>query len=80
MRINLRNMFAFVAIATTAAVCLVPLAGAQEKKASYTLIKNVNIFDGISDKLTPGHVLIENNLIKAVGAIETMPKGPAKPA
>jgi imidazolonepropionase-like amidohydrolase len=41
---------------------------AQEKPApSYTVIKNVNIFDGVSDGLTAGSVLIENNLIKDVG-------------
>ncbi len=50
-------------------------AGAQEEKASYTLITNVNIFDGMHDRLTPGSVLIENNLIKSVGDIENVPQG-----
>ena len=31
------------------------------------LIKNVNIFNGIDNTLTPGDVLVENNLIKAIG-------------
>ena len=44
-------------------------------KPSYTLIKNVKIFDGVNDRLKPGHVLIENNLIKQVGDIKTFPKG-----
>ena len=44
-------------------------------KPSYTLIKNVKIFDGVNDRLKPGHVLIENNLIKQVGDIKTLPEG-----
>ncbi|MDH3600103.1 MAG: amidohydrolase family protein [Candidatus Tectomicrobia bacterium] len=67
---RLASIAAFLAVITL----LSPLARAQEKKASYTLIKNVKIFDGVHDKLTPGHVLIENNLIKAVGAIKTVPE------
>lgn len=43
-------------------------------EASYTLIKNVKIFDGVNDGLTPGSVLIENNLIKDVGDIKEVPK------
>jgi imidazolonepropionase-like amidohydrolase len=54
---------------------LIPHASAQEKQPTYILIQNVKIFDGVNDKLTPGHVLIENNLIKQVGAIQTAPKG-----
>lgn len=44
-------------------------------KTFYTLIKNVNIFDGVNDGLKPGSVLIENNLIKAVGVIRNVPAG-----
>ena len=65
-------------IATVAAVILlVPQVRAQEDapKATYTLIQNVKIFDGVNDKLTPGIVLIENNLIKQVGDIKTAPEG-----
>ena len=55
----------------------VPQARAQDDapKPSYTLIQNVKIFDGVNNRLTPGHVLIENNLIKAVGKLDTVPKG-----
>ena len=48
---------------------------AQEKSADappppeVTVISNVNIFDGKTEKLTRGAVLIENNLIKKVGEI-----------
>lgn len=66
-------------VATVVAVALfAPIANGQEKKeetASYVLIQNVRIFDGENNKLTPGHVLIENNLIKAVGAIDKVPQG-----
>ena len=65
-------------IATVAVVILlVPEVRAQQDapKSTYTLIQNVKIFDGVNDKLTPGHVLIENNLIKQVGDIKTIPEG-----
>ena len=70
------TMRCLTAVAATL-LLLVPQVNAQDEapKASYTLIKNVNIFDGVSDKLTPGSVLIENNLIKAVGAVKTVPEG-----
>lgn len=51
-------------------------ATAEEAKASYTLIKNVNVFDGKSDTLSNGSaVLIENNLIKSVGKGVKAPAG-----
>ena len=51
-------------------------ATAEEAKASYTLIKNVNVFDGKSDTLSNGSaVLIENNLIKSVGKGIKAPEG-----
>ena len=41
---------------------------AEKKPPSLTVITNVNIFDGKSEKLKTGHdVLIENNLIKQIG-------------
>lgn len=54
-----------------------PQLNAQDDKpeASYILIQNVKIFDGVNDRLAPGHVLIENNLIKEVGAINSVPQG-----
>jgi imidazolonepropionase-like amidohydrolase len=42
-------------------------AAAQDEAPQQTLITNVNIFDGKSDRLTAGSVLIEGNLIKQVG-------------
>jgi len=63
---------ALIAIASTTSSTRVD---AQEEKPSYTIIKNVNIFDGVHDRLTPGSVLIENNLIKSVGADVQAPKG-----
>ena len=55
--------------ACTASLFLTSFSGAQEKeKPSYTHITNVTIFDGLNEKTTKGSVLIENNLIKSVGA------------
>ena len=34
------------------------------------LVKNVRIFDGISDRLFPGHVLVDG---KTIAAVETSP-------
>ena len=62
--------------ACVAGLFLTPFAGAQEeKKASYTHITNVTIFDGINEKTVKGSVLIENNLIKEVGASVKAPEG-----
>jgi imidazolonepropionase-like amidohydrolase len=47
----------------------------DEEKPSYTLIENVNIFDGLNDGRTQGSVLIENNLIKEVGSNIKSPEG-----
>ena len=40
---------------------------AQDEPVSQTFITNVRVFDGVSDQLTSGDVLIEGNLIKRVG-------------
>ena len=71
--ITKRTLLAFLLSLTL----YVPQLQAQDDapKASYTLIQNVRIFDGLNDRLTPGHVLIENDLIKQVGDIKTIPKG-----
>lgn len=39
------------------------------------LIQNVNIFDGVSDRLTAGRVLVQDNLIKAVGDVQSVALG-----
>jgi imidazolonepropionase-like amidohydrolase len=51
------------------------VAFAQEDESERVLITNVNIFDGVNDGLKPGSVLIENNLIIAVGANIKVPQG-----
>lgn len=43
------------------------------KDATYVLIKNVKVFDGRSDRLIEGPVLIENNLIKSIGPTASVP-------
>lgn len=40
---------------------------AEESTKNQILIKNVNIFNGADNKLTPGNVLVEENLIKSIG-------------
>ena len=48
----------------------------QETSHSYILFKNVNIFDGVSEKLIEGKdVLIEYNLIKTISSKIKIPEG-----
>ena len=48
----------------------------QETSHSYILFKNVNIFDGVSEKLIEGKdVLIEDNLIKTISSKIKIPEG-----
>ncbi|MGI9241406.1 MAG: amidohydrolase family protein [Verrucomicrobiales bacterium] len=47
----------------------------EEKKPVLTLIQNVKIFDGHSEKLAAGSVLIENHLIKKIGTDLKAPEG-----
>ncbi|MCK5364844.1 MAG: amidohydrolase family protein, partial [Gammaproteobacteria bacterium] len=47
----------------------------KQKAPKLTLITNVKIFDGESETLKDGPVLIENNLIKAIGAGAEAPDG-----
>jgi imidazolonepropionase-like amidohydrolase len=62
--------------ACLAVLFLAPLAGAQEEeKATYIHITNVIIFDGLNEETIEGSVLIENNLIKEVGADVKAPEG-----
>jgi imidazolonepropionase-like amidohydrolase len=56
----------FVFTGLMAVIIALP-AAAQDEAPQQTLITNVNIFDGKSDRLTAGSVLIEGNLIKQVG-------------
>ncbi|MCP4256198.1 MAG: amidohydrolase family protein [Planctomycetes bacterium] len=42
------------------------IAQAAETPSKQVLFTNVKIFNGVDDKLTDGHVLVENNLIKKV--------------
>ncbi|MEK6234349.1 MAG: hypothetical protein N2C14_06535, partial [Planctomycetales bacterium] len=61
------TIFHAFAITSALFVFLGGRATAQEKsKPTLILINNVKIFNGVHDKLTPGSVLIENNLIKSV--------------
>lgn len=58
----------FVACLSMVAVLTASATAADKKKPKLTLITNVNIFDGFSDKLANGmSVLIEDNHIKEVG-------------
>ncbi|MGI9242864.1 MAG: amidohydrolase family protein, partial [Verrucomicrobiales bacterium] len=55
---------------------LSPFSFAQEEeKPSHTHITNVTIFDGVNEQTTEGSVLIEDNLIKEVGADVKTPEG-----
>ncbi|WP_406610095.1 amidohydrolase family protein [Agarivorans sp. JK6] len=44
------------------------VAADADSTTKTTLISNVRIFDGVNKKLTPGHVLVANNLIKTISA------------
>jgi imidazolonepropionase-like amidohydrolase len=68
-----RNLNILVAGGLLALVSI--FASAQDEETSYTLIVNVNIFDGVNDGLAAGNVLIENNLIKEVGTNVAAPAG-----
>ena len=48
----------------------------DEEQPNRVLFTNVNVWDGISDSLsTNSNVLVENNLITAVGSSITLPEG-----
>lgn len=76
MRKPLNQLPVLLAV-VAAMLAIVPRqANAEDaKKPTYILIQNVRIFDGVNDRLTPSHVLIENNLIKEVGAVKSFPEG-----
>ena len=55
-------------LVTALVCCCAPLAFANDKAKSQTLLRNVNIFDGKSERRLMRHdVLVEGNLIKAIG-------------
>jgi imidazolonepropionase-like amidohydrolase len=62
-------LFALAALATH--------VHAQDDKndVTYTVIKNVKVFDGTNEQLKNGPVLIENNLIKSIGSGAAVPVG-----
>lgn len=68
---SLKTLSCLVAFINLAVMVLVgpmsSLAKAEEAKTNQVLIKNVKIFNGVDNKLTPGDLLVENNLIKKVG-------------
>jgi imidazolonepropionase-like amidohydrolase len=66
---EIRSWFVFVSIFVLAVTAV-----AQDISPNRILLENVQIFDGISDELKAGSVLIEGNLIKSVGSdIDTPP-------
>ncbi len=61
----------FHPLLATLLLVLAPIASAQEAEVPppQILFENVRVFDGTSDELTkPTSVLVENNLIKAIGS------------
>jgi imidazolonepropionase-like amidohydrolase len=62
-----RNIFSSALAALLLGALFAPSVWAVDEPVPQTLITNVQIFDGINDKLMPGNVLIEGNLIQEVG-------------
>jgi imidazolonepropionase-like amidohydrolase len=56
----------WIALALAALLAIAP-AMAQEEMKPRTLFTNVKIFDGVNDRLSDGQVLVEGNMIVAVG-------------
>jgi imidazolonepropionase-like amidohydrolase len=65
-------MFLFIVLA---GFLFAGTAMAAEAPPDKILIKNVKIFNGVDNKLTSGNVLVENNLIKAIGGNVTAGRG-----
>lgn len=63
------------ALFVTLTVLAAPLAAAQDVEPNRILFTNVNVFDGVSDRLESQDVLIEGNLIKQVGRNIDAPEG-----
>jgi imidazolonepropionase-like amidohydrolase len=65
--VTIRSIFSSALAAVLLAALFAPSVWAEDETLPQTLITNVQIFDGVNDKLTPGSVLIEGNLIKQIG-------------
>lgn len=64
---NIKKLFFNITASIVVLVFVVTPAIAEDKAPEQILIKNVRVFDGVSDKLTEKtNVLVENNLIKAI--------------
>jgi imidazolonepropionase-like amidohydrolase len=61
------TMPAISSVASAAGAPRAAKAKAEDAKTDQILIKNVKIFNGVDNKLTPGNVLVEGNLIKSIG-------------
>jgi imidazolonepropionase-like amidohydrolase len=71
-RRSAKSMFLFIVLA---GFLFAGTAMAAETPPDQILIKNVKIFNGVDNKLTSGNVLVENNLIKAIGGNVTAGRG-----
>ena len=68
MKIHRKLLTPVLALTVTAALSSSWVVNAKEETPNQTLFKNVNIFDGKSEKLSIGqNVLVEGNTIKAIG-------------
>ena len=61
-------MINFNRLLLSLAICAIAAVYAEDVAADQVLITNVRIFDGVSDELLQGQVLVEGNLIAAVSA------------
>lgn len=68
MRTSQKLLAPVLALTMSAALFSYTPVNAEDATPNQILFKNVNIFDGKSDKLNPGqNVLVEGNTIKAIG-------------
>ena len=65
-----------MSILATAMLLVSTIVNAQEQEApQITLITNVSVWDGTSDKVVSADVLVENNLIKEIKSNISAPSG-----
>jgi imidazolonepropionase-like amidohydrolase len=65
-----------VAILVTASFVFSPVVAQDEQEPKRVMFTNVNVFDGVNETLDMNtNVLIEDNLIKSIGASITLPAG-----